>query len=132
MAIILGAFGAICFASASSNNDLLVRYDDKCNGLKVCSISFTPTVDLKKPKFYYQLENFYANHRNFVKSRSYKQLRGNMMTDSELGSICDPVKTMGKLGDKIPKVALDKTVLRSDNVAFPCGLIAKYFFNDTF
>lgn len=39
---------------------------------------------------------------------------------------------MQELGDKIPKVALDKTVLRTDDVAFPCGLIAKYFFNDTY
>jgi len=47
---------------------------------------------LVNPKIYYQLENFYANHRNFVKSRNYKQLRGNVLSDSELGSTCDPVK----------------------------------------
>lgn len=51
---------------------MLIRYDDKCNGLKVCEIIFTPEVDLINPKLYYQLENFYANHRNFVKSRNYK------------------------------------------------------------
>jgi hypothetical protein len=39
---------------------------------------------------------------------------------------------MQDLGDKIPKVALDKTVLRTTDVAYPCGLIAKYFFNDTY
>lgn len=42
------------------------------------------------------------------------------------------MKQVGDLGDKIPKVALDKTVLRTDDIAFPCGLIAKYFFNDTY
>jgi hypothetical protein len=54
------------------------------------------------------------------------------MTGSEIGTTCDPVLTMQDLGDKIPKMSLDKTTLRSDGVAFPCGLIAKYFFNDTF
>ena len=54
------------------------------------------------------------------------------MSGSEIGTTCDPVLTMQDLGDKIPKMALDKTTLRSDDVAFPCGLIAKYFFNDTF
>lgn len=39
---------------------------------------------------------------------------------------------MADLGDKISKVALDGTTLRNDDVAFPCGLIAKYFFNDTY
>lgn len=67
-----------------------------------------------------------------MKSRNYKQLRGNIQSSAELGTTCDPVKYMVDLGDKIPKVALDKTVLRTDDIAFPCGLIAKYFFNDTY
>ncbi len=39
---------------------------------------------------------------------------------------------MGDLGDDIPKVSLAGTTLKNDDVAFPCGLIAKYFFDDTF
>jgi hypothetical protein len=39
---------------------------------------------------------------------------------------------MGDLGDDIPKIAIDGTVLRDDDTAFPCGLIGKYFFNDTY
>ena len=39
---------------------------------------------------------------------------------------------MADLGDKIPKISLNKQTIRSDDVAFPCGLIAKYFFNDTY
>ncbi len=100
--------------------------------MKACRIEFTPTVDLKNPKIYYQLENFYANHRNFVKSRSYKQLRGNLLSASDIGTSCDPVLRVGDLGDKTTKVSLGGTTLRSDDVAYPCGLIAKYFFNDTF
>lgn len=84
------------------------------------------------PKIYYKLENFYANHRNFVKSRNYKQLRGNALTAAELGTSCDPVLKMSDLGDKIPKISLNKQTIRSDDVAYPCGLIGKYFFNDTY
>ena len=32
LAILLGGFGALCLTSAMANNDLLIRYDDKCNG----------------------------------------------------------------------------------------------------
>lgn len=132
LAAVLLGFGALCYTQAAANSDYLIRYDDKCNGKLICSIEFTPDVTLKSPKIYYQLENFYANHRNFVKSRSYKQLRGNVLGSADLGTSCDPVKQMKDLGDSIAKVALDKTVLRTDDIAYPCGLIAKYFFNDTY
>jgi hypothetical protein len=39
---------------------------------------------------------------------------------------------MSDLGDSISKIAIDGTTLSNDNVAFPCGLIGKYFFNDTY
>lgn len=83
------------------------------------------------PKLYYELDNFYANHRNFVKSRNYKQLRGNNLGSSEL-TTCEPIIKMSDLGDDKAKVALDGTILRSDDVAFPCGLIAKYIFSDAY
>ena len=39
---------------------------------------------------------------------------------------------MSDLGSSIPSVAIDGTILRTDSVAFPCGLIGKYFFNDAY
>ena len=39
---------------------------------------------------------------------------------------------MGDLGSNIPSKAIDGTILRSDSVAFPCGLIGKYMFNDAY
>jgi hypothetical protein len=53
LAILFAAFGMICLTSASTNSDLLIRYDDKCNNVKTCQVTFTPTVDLKSPKLYY-------------------------------------------------------------------------------
>ena len=130
-AVILGGFGALCYLQANSLHDLLIQYDVTCSGQAVCALTFVPTADLVNPKIYYQLDNFYANHRNFVKSKSYKQLRGNVMDAGSLGT-CSPVTYMSDLGNSIPSVAIDGTNLRSDSVAFPCGLIAKYMFNDAF
>jgi hypothetical protein len=130
--IIFASFGAKCLVSAMANHELLVRYDDVCNGKKNCTIEFTPTHDLINPKIYYQLENFYANHRTFVKSRSYKQNRGVLMSAADIGKECNPVLTVSKLGSKIGNKSLAGTTLKNGDVAFPCGLIAKYFFNDTY
>jgi hypothetical protein len=81
-AIILGGFGGICYISGTKNHDVLLRYDDHCGSTipSICKLSFVLEQDLVNPKIYYKLENFYANHRNFVKSRSYKQLRGTVLT----------------------------------------------------
>ena len=97
LAVLLGGFGALCLTSAMANNDMLIRYDDKCNGQAICVVEFTPEKDLESPKIYYKLENFYANHRNFVKSRNYKQLRGNDLSAADLGTSCDPVLKMADL-----------------------------------
>ncbi len=53
------------------------------------------------------------------------------MGTGSLGT-CDPIISMSDLGDSIPKVALDGTTLRGDDPAFPCGLIAKYYFTDRY
>lgn len=40
---------------------------------------------------YYELDNFYQNHRKYVKSRSYKQLKGNYLEKQSDLLDCDPV-----------------------------------------
>ena len=80
---------------------------------------------------YYQLDNFYQNHRRYVKSRSFNQLNGKWIsTDKEL-SDCDPIKKNSDLGPNITK-SIDGTPLDKDAPATPCGLVAKSFFNDTY
>ena len=43
---------------------------------------------------YYQLDNFYQNHRTYVKSVNYDQLGGDVLSVGDLDD-CDPVKTNG-------------------------------------
>jgi len=129
MVSILGTFGALSLSYSEQLNDIMIRYDDKCLNKVVCSIELIPEVDLVNPKFYYRLENFYANHRNFVKSRSYKQLRGD--DDNADESSCSPIY-LNKNLDVPGLLSINRMNLSLTDVAQPCGLIARYFFNDTF
>lgn len=48
----------------------------------------------EKVFLYYQLDNFYQNHRRYVKSRSNTQLNGGegkWRTSTDIKSDCDPV-----------------------------------------
>lgn len=82
-----------------------------------CLVSMDVTKDMDPPIYvYYQLEDFYQNHRRYVKSRDDNQLKGEIVSRGSLDD-CDPL--------------IDS---RSDpnKVLHPCGLIANSFFNDTF
>ncbi|KAI9482908.1 MAG: CDC50/LEM3 family [Benjaminiella poitrasii] len=82
----------------------------------ICAIRFTVPIQLKTPIFlYYRLTNFYQNHRKYVKSLSYNQLHGDVITTAEAQSSCSPV-------------AVDE----NNKIYYPCGLIANSMFNDTF
>lgn len=100
-----------------------VRYDNnpKC---RINDTSTNPTVencqipievenDIKKPAYlYYGLANFFQNSRNYIKSRSFDQLRSK--EDPNLDD-CDPLKKD-----------------EDGNTLNPCGLTANSAFNDTF
>ncbi|KAJ6825342.1 ALA-interacting subunit 1-like [Iris pallida] len=81
---------------------------------KTCTRTLTVPKDMNKPIYvYYQLDNFYQNHRRYVKSRNDAQLRDAKKANET--SNCDPEKTTA---DGSPIV--------------PCGLIAWSLFNDTY
>jgi len=85
---------------------------------KSCNLSITVTKDMSAPVYvYYELDNFYQNHRRYVKSRSDSQLRGDSVSSSSLDTACKP-----------------EAFLRGDKtqVINPCGLIAWSYFNDTY
>ena len=65
-----------------------------------------------------------------MKSRSNKQLLGNAIAvDSDDIKDCDPIITNENL--EFTK-SWDGTTLDPEAAAFPCGLVAKSYFNDTF
>ena len=100
--------------------------ENRCDAIKI-----TLDDDIVAPIYvYYQLDNFYQNHRRYVKSRSNEQLLGNNLALDAIETDCEPIKTNADIG-------FNKTVdgtanLNMDAVAYPCGLVAKSFFNDTY
>lgn len=82
-------------------------------GDKPCNRTLTVPKYMKQPIYvYYQLDNFYQNHRRYVKSRSDQQLK--YPADEDVTSACKPE-------DMVNGVAI-----------VPCGLIAWSLFNDTY
>ena len=99
----LGAFlglGLMLFNEAVALNDFEIPYSDieacvenRGTG-EPCKVSFTLEKSLTNPMVYYRLDEFYANHRSFVKSQNPKQLRGqDHMTVDDISGKCDPVVT---------------------------------------
>ena len=109
-----------------------VRYDEQCmSGTQLkspCDVKIVVPSVMQGPVFlYYELENFYQNHRRYLKSRDDDQLNGKIKTVDELSS-CDPVTRNKDVKAVLP--AIDgTTILPADGPANPCGLVAKSFFN---
>lgn len=79
-----------------------------------CTLSYTATQDISPPiLIYYELTNFYQNHRDYAFSRDDFQLAGRSSGQDEISAeACNPVNILG------------------GKVVNPCGLIANTFFND--
>ncbi|XP_072962188.1 putative ALA-interacting subunit 4 [Typha angustifolia] len=91
-----------------------VAYIQNADIDKTCTRLIKVPRDMHQPIYvYYQLDNFYQNHRRYVKSRNDAQLRNSKEANET--RYCDPERTTE---DGSPIV--------------PCGLIAWSFFNDTY
>ncbi|XP_010537817.1 PREDICTED: putative ALA-interacting subunit 4 isoform X2 [Tarenaya hassleriana] len=103
-------FSEYCIPESSRHNK--VAYIQGL-GEKTCNRTLWVTRTMKHPVYvYYQLENFYQNHRRYVKSRSDAQLRDpNHLNDV---SSCAP-----------EDIAFGEPIV-------PCGLVAWSLFNDTY
>lgn len=93
---------------------------------------FTIDEEIKAPIYvYYQLDNFYQNHRRYVKSRDNSQLAGTYKEVEDLDN-CDPIVKVGDLWPHQQKSVSGKDLADKEAPAIPCGLVAKSLFNDTF
>eukprot|EP01041_Mallomonas_annulata_P005651 gene5651-11401_t len=119
--VIFVPVGVKLFQDSSSLYESTISYDGyrskgscsigRANEGKICFVTFTMTRDVTGPLYvYYELENFYQNHRRYVKSRSSSQLMG--------------------LEEVAPKTACDPLAYNGSQLLYPCGLIANSFFND--
>ena len=132
--IIFEAFGAVFIGVGI----LLLIFSSKVKEVKTKYIDDQITInieikeDMEAPIIiYYQLNGAYQNHRRYMKSKSIDQLHGKSFTLKEMKDTeeCDPVytnKDMGKTKN------YDGGELDPNELAVPCGLMAKNYFNDDF
>ncbi|KAI1332854.1 CDC50 family protein [Xylariaceae sp. FL0255] len=102
-------------AQWSRQNTSYVYNGRNVTGLTNCTLYFNLPTDMHGPIYmYYHLDNFYQNHRSYVKSFFADQLVGNNVTSSDIsGSDCSPL------------------AFNNSRIIYPCGLIANSMFNDT-
>lgn len=117
---------AILLANRKMTETPQYRYDnlDLCNvgalnangTVRTCTVGLRLDRDVKAPAYmYYGLVNFFQNQRNYIKSRSAEQLRGDFEPGTTNIDECDP-KILGPDGEQL----------------LPCGLTAFSKFNDSF
>lgn len=146
-------FGLLLLLSALDVKEYSSRYDDKgnCEVTKwnlpqTCEVTIDVEEDMSAPVyFYYEMHNFYQNHRMYVKSRDDLQLAGR--TDEGTSKKCTPIQSMDDVGARCyvedpvdPTNPLSRKYylcnskgapLTPDDYANPCGLVAKSLFNGT-
>jgi hypothetical protein len=104
----------VVFITSEGIQEGTFRYDNQLSIGSQGTISYTVTEDMDAPVFvYYNLQEFYQNHRRYVKSKSNLQLRGKETTSSDI-SDCDPLEA------------------RNGKTLYPCGLVANSQFSDVF
>ena len=115
------------FATAYSVQQHEVRYDTRWTANQDCNVTITPDEDMEDVKVYYRLDGFYGSHKDYAGSRSYTQLRGESISDTDAWS---PVRYNRHIDSDL-RSYLNNTLLTSSNIAYPWGLAAKNVYNDT-
>ncbi|BFU26297.1 CDC50 family protein [Entamoeba histolytica HM-1:IMSS-B] len=123
--IIFIPIGIAVFVVTNNCQEYSVKYVGEgsaltCKQGATCEFQFNIPKPMKTPVYvYYQLTNFYQNHREYLRSRSNKQLKG------------DPISTYSQLSDCTPLISLNNS--KNPHMFYePCGLVAASFFNDSF
>jgi len=97
----------------------------------ICEVPFEIEEDWNGDVFiYYELENFFQNHRRYVKSRDDNQLLGKIKRDDAglpvVSTECKPFHDCGTEGC----MNSENKELPNNTVYLPCGAIANSLFND--
>ena len=102
--VIFLILGIIILVYSNQIQEVSIEYTTTCptNATTLCNISFTLNTTMTAPVMvYYQLNNFYQNHRRYVKSKSNTQLNGAILAVGDLTSDCDPINKVSDLGSII-------------------------------
>ena len=133
--IIFISISIIILSTNNSDHFKEIEYNS-CSQKSKCVLNFSIPKNLKSPiYFYYKLNNFYSNHIDYVKSKNYEQLRGEIVDEKIIDSSC---QYMSRNKDHYKNVneslilSYKNITMDSNSVMNPCGLIANSLFNDKF
>ena len=128
--ILFVILGIVLLVYSNKVKSAKIDYTD-CGSNDPCYKQLTLEDDIDAPVFvYYQLDGFFQNSRRYLKSKETDQLTGD---DIKAHDNCEPAETNKEMGFSSTQKALDdNTVLNPNDIAVPCGLVAKTFFNDRF
>ena len=77
------SIGVVMIILSKNLNESTIRYDIECATSASCTLKLEVTDLLQAPVFvYYEIHNFYQNHRLYAASFSYDQLTGNTISQS--------------------------------------------------
>ena len=144
--LIFIGIGILFIIFSKKIKEIEIKYNEECkrqkencdepNGECTCKIELDITEDMDSPIFiYYKLYGFFQNNRRYMKSKSLDQLMGKETDLSKMKSAedCDPIYTNGDMGFSGNNLAADQSsTLVKDDLAIPCGIMAKTYFNDNF
>lgn len=140
MLLVFVLFGLVTLITSLQVVENSVRYDNKpgCEGNWTmpgeCYVSMSIDETMDSPVFlYFELYNFFQNHRVYVKSRDDKQLAGTSDGDTQF---CAPIDNMGDIGPRCGNASsgfyfcsMSGEHMSKSDTANPCGLTAKSLFN---
>mgnify|MGYP002625652355 CR=1 FL=1 len=131
-AIFFIIMGIIILVFTSQVKEVIVRYDTGKTSPNIdpetCYLDITINEEMKKPiMIYYQVDGVIQNHRFYMDSKSDKQLKGEdvSLDDLKKDRICESALTKGEM-------KYESNNQQDNELAEPCGLIAKTYFNDNF
>jgi len=141
--IIFIILGIIILVYSHNIKEYKVKYSENCNDYydnsqyndKNLDYNCINTIievkeDMDLPVMvYYQINKFYQNHRRYVKSKNDDQLHGKEISRKVADDDCKHAVTNQEMG---VTTNLEGGPLEPNEVAVPCGLIAKSFFRDSF
>lgn len=129
--LIFFALGIAILVESNSIFEYQQRYDSSCPKIgQNCFINFQITTQVQQPiYFFYRLTNFYQNHRRYVQSIDFNQLKGQVYVNASAIPNCSPVILNAHT---FRTVSIANTTLDPQAAAFPCGLVARSMFNDSF
>ena len=130
--VIFLTLGISLYVMSDKVQSAQVNYGVECDAStypSTCYLTMQLDAPIPAPIYvYYEMGNFYQNHRRYVQSVSYPQLMGKQI-DSTKALQCEPIVTNADVGAMF---SVNGTPLNQSAIAYPCGLIAKSIFTDSY